>query len=261
MRFFRSDKINEAEFQQYYFDDNIQVLRLTLFIAAPLYMLFGFWDYMLAPELISTTWAIRGIVVMCLVGLLILSYTGSFFAYYKPLVAAVSLLAAMGITSILVILPEGEMLGVSGVLLVILFLTIFNILFFWTLICGFSIVVGFTLYTVMLSDIDLVIIFSANFFLFSGAFLVAAAAYQTERLSRLTFQLASEREAEKQERIDWLANMAGFLRHELSRRMTTRTTPQLHFFYDESIENGEHLSSLIDSAVAADKSKSDDSDV
>lgn len=46
-----------------------------------------------------------------------------------------------------------------------------------------------------------------------------------------------------------LGRAAGFLRHELGRRMTLRITPELHFFYDASVEQGARLSALIDKAV------------
>lgn len=45
--------------------------------------------------------------------------------------------------------------------------------------------------------------------------------------------------------------LAGFLRHALSRTERLRTIPQLHFVHDESIHHGEHLTALIDQAVAA----------
>jgi len=48
--------------------------------------------------------------------------------------------------------------------------------------------------------------------------------------------------------------LSGFLRRELSRRIRARTIPQLHFTYDESIERGQHLSALIESAVDEDGS-------
>ena len=50
-----------------------------------------------------------------------------------------------------------------------------------------------------------------------------------------------------------LARAAGFLRSELSQRMSLRTVPKLTFVYDESVERGAHLSELIDKAVAEDK--------
>jgi ribosome-binding factor A len=46
-----------------------------------------------------------------------------------------------------------------------------------------------------------------------------------------------------------LNNAAGFLRHELGRRMTMRGIPQLHFVHDQSVERGMQLSQLIDEAV------------
>jgi len=47
-----------------------------------------------------------------------------------------------------------------------------------------------------------------------------------------------------------LARAAGFLRAGLAHRLSTRTVPELHFAYDESIERGVKLSRLIDEAVA-----------
>lgn len=42
-----------------------------------------------------------------------------------------------------------------------------------------------------------------------------------------------------------LNDAAGFLRTELARFLKTRTTPQLRFHYDETLERGMHLDSLI----------------
>ena len=47
-----------------------------------------------------------------------------------------------------------------------------------------------------------------------------------------------------------LARAAGFLRGGLAHRLSTRTVPELHFAYDDSIERGVMLSRLIDEAVA-----------
>ncbi|MDM8567184.1 30S ribosome-binding factor RbfA [Candidatus Halobeggiatoa sp. HSG11] len=41
--------------------------------------------------------------------------------------------------------------------------------------------------------------------------------------------------------------MKGRLRHGLSQRLTTRTTPQLQFIHDGSVEYGTRLSALIES--------------
>ena len=52
-----------------------------------------------------------------------------------------------------------------------------------------------------------------------------------------------------------LNDAAPYLRHELGRRMKLRTLPELRFVHDESVEQGERLSSLIEQAVKSDSDK------
>ena len=48
---------------------------------------------------------------------------------------------------------------------------------------------------------------------------------------------------------DALNHAAGFLRHHLAERLGMRTMPALRFVYDESVERGIHISTLIDTAI------------
>jgi ribosome-binding factor A len=48
--------------------------------------------------------------------------------------------------------------------------------------------------------------------------------------------------------VQGLQRAAGFLRSQLARRLKMYTTPELRFVYDESVERGDRLSQLIDSA-------------
>jgi len=57
-----------------------------------------------------------------------------------------------------------------------------------------------------------------------------------------------------EEAVAGLNHAAGFLRNALFQRLALRVIPQLHFVYDESIERGIRLTSLIDKAVASEKS-------
>lgn len=57
-----------------------------------------------------------------------------------------------------------------------------------------------------------------------------------------------------------LQHAAGFLRSQLSQRMMLRIMPLLHFQYDESVERGMRLDSLIDQAVTQDRQRSGDSE-
>jgi ribosome-binding factor A len=56
-----------------------------------------------------------------------------------------------------------------------------------------------------------------------------------------------------EEALRGLQRAAGFLRSQLAHRLSTRTVPELHFEYDESVERGVRLSKLIDEAVAPPK--------
>lgn len=57
-----------------------------------------------------------------------------------------------------------------------------------------------------------------------------------------------------------LKRASGFLRRELGRRVRIHTTPELHWVYDRSIENGAEISALIDKAVKSDQEFSGDED-
>jgi len=52
-----------------------------------------------------------------------------------------------------------------------------------------------------------------------------------------------------EETVKVLEGAAGFLRHELAKRMQLRIVPHIHFKYDESISYGNELSALIDKAI------------
>jgi ribosome-binding factor A len=50
-----------------------------------------------------------------------------------------------------------------------------------------------------------------------------------------------------------LNRAAGFLRHALMGRVALRAVPELRFYFDESVERGARIDSLIDQAIAEDK--------
>ncbi len=65
-------------------------------------------------------------------------------------------------------------------------------------------------------------------------------------------------EGKGEESVAILNKAAGFLRHALGQQMVIRTVPHLKFVHDRSLEQGAHMSALIDAAVSADSSKSRD---
>jgi ribosome-binding factor A len=55
---------------------------------------------------------------------------------------------------------------------------------------------------------------------------------------------------EKQETLSGLAAASGFLRNELAKRLELRRIPELRFQWDDSIERGAHLLTLIDKVAS-----------
>ena len=55
-----------------------------------------------------------------------------------------------------------------------------------------------------------------------------------------------------------LNKAAGYLRTRLGQEMRIRSVPELHFEHDASVETGLQMDSLIDAAVASDRSESGD---
>lgn len=66
--------------------------------------------------------------------------------------------------------------------------------------------------------------------------------------------------AEPKAAVDTLNNAGGFLRSLLAKNLNLRVTPRLRFVFDESVERGRKLSSLIDEAVAQDAKHDHSSD-
>lgn len=63
---------------------------------------------------------------------------------------------------------------------------------------------------------------------------------------------------DRAELIEVLNKAAGYFRSELAKRHSMRTTPKPRFHYDEVIERGPALESLIEKAVRSDEEKHQD---
>ena len=65
--------------------------------------------------------------------------------------------------------------------------------------------------------------------------------------------LGKNTEEEAKPAIDALNHAAGFLRTQVSKVMSARTTPKLRFVFDKSISRGAQMTKLIDDVVALDR--------
>jgi ribosome-binding factor A len=69
--------------------------------------------------------------------------------------------------------------------------------------------------------------------------------------------LNQEDEQAAQDSIAVLNKAAGFLRSQIAKSNTMRTTPRLHFVFDSSVSRGNYLSDLIDQAISSDQKTTD----
>jgi len=67
--------------------------------------------------------------------------------------------------------------------------------------------------------------------------------------------LGCDTNEEAEESIEVLNNASGFLRTEMSRMLTMRVAPALKFIFDDSVQRGLEISSLIDKAINSDKQR------
>ena len=68
-------------------------------------------------------------------------------------------------------------------------------------------------------------------------------------------------EENSEQGLEVLNQAAGFLRSQLARVLSIRTTPRLRFHYDTSIANGAHMSKAINDALRKDAAQRGDDDV
>jgi ribosome-binding factor A len=64
------------------------------------------------------------------------------------------------------------------------------------------------------------------------------------RLARVYFSVLGD-EQTMQESLAALARASGFLRHELSQRLSIRYVPELQFYLDRSVERGQRIANLL----------------
>ena len=62
---------------------------------------------------------------------------------------------------------------------------------------------------------------------------------------------------EAKQAVEVLNGAAGFIRTQVASQHSMRSTPKLRFYFDDSVRQGEHLSNLIDRAIASDESDDD----
>jgi adenylate cyclase len=116
---FSSEK--EDRFRARYAERSIPFIRISLPLAATLYLLFLAWDYSIAPDALLYTLTVRLPFSFFAVAVFGLTFLHSFQRWSQSVLCITVVLGATGIVLVLAILPDGFTYGVPGLLLVIMY--------------------------------------------------------------------------------------------------------------------------------------------
>ena len=225
----------EQDFLQDYFKKSLKHVRTAMLLAIFFYGFFGVLDALIIPEVKHKIWFIRyaGFVPFVF-SIFLFSFSRYFQKYWQISIAAIILVAGVGIIQMILIAPyPASSLYYAGLILVFIFgYTFFKLRFVWATFAGWTIVVAYECAAGWMVDTPLHIFLNNNFFFLTGNFIGMFACYSIEFYSRKNFiktrlleaekrkVKASNRELEKrvQERTEQLVNINDDLRNEVEER-------------------------------------------
>ncbi len=207
----------EAEFQRYRFDKALPVTRLTLVMGTALYSAFAFLDKWIVPGAVWPVWAIRA--GFCTMSMLVFGLTFSrFFRHYaQPILAAITLLAGLGIVAIIALADQaGGALYYAGLILVLFMAyTLLQLRSAYVTVTCILIMAAYEWLAVIKATPALILL-SNNFFFFSANAIGMLAGYTLERSVRTDFLQRRVIETQRQEADKLLRNV---LPEDIARRL------------------------------------------
>lgn len=156
-------------FRSRYAERSIPFIRVSLPLAASLYLFFLAWDYYLDPHSLLYTLAVRLPFSFLAVAVFGFTFLKSFERWSQPVLATTVVLGATGIAVCLAILPHGFDYGTPGLLLVIMYACgATRLLLFPAIFACLAIVVisNATLWSVHANSLEL---FNTNVFLVAAS--------------------------------------------------------------------------------------------
>ncbi len=198
----------EQEFLEKYFRDSIVQFRLAFALIIVLYSVFGVLDSLMVPELRETFFIIRFVVVVpFLTMVLILSFFDFFRKIWQLLLLMSFLVAGLGITSMLVMIPENYAYYAGMMLIFSAGYFFIKLRFFYATIAGWLTLICYNLGAFVLSDAPVELIINNNFFYASANIIGMFAAYNIEYFARRDFSLNHQLDLRKDELEDLNKNL------------------------------------------------------
>ena len=186
----------EADFKNQYNHNSARVAWFGAWIAQILYVAFYFWDRVIDVSVSTETLIIR-IAVFSWFFLIVMLPRATFSRHLQAIFTASISISGIGVVIIISILKDGLNLGLSGVILVLMFnFGFFRLLFVPSLLSGGVVCISYDLAAIY-NALPSSLIVANNFFLVSAFVSGASVTYLLERLFRIQFlgdkELALER--------------------------------------------------------------------
>ncbi len=208
----------EKAFREDYYRKSLKHVRVAILLAMVYYAAFGVLDALLVPEQRHWLWLIRyaGFCPLAF-AIYLFSFSKQFERYMQPAIGAVVLSAGVGIIGMILIAPSpGRYAYYAGLILVFMYgYTFFKLRFVFATIAGFTIVIGYEIAAIWLSETPFSVIVNNNFFFLGGNIIGMLACYSIELSARRDFFQAQllQREREK----------VGASNRELEKQVNKRT--------------------------------------
>jgi signal transduction histidine kinase/ActR/RegA family two-component response regulator len=190
----------ENEFLLKYFRDSLKQFRVSFFLLAALYGVFGLLDSMVVPMYQEVFFIVRFMVVVPLLSLvLVLSFFKFFRGVWQLLVFISFVVGGAGIALMLVLVPDNYAYY-GGILLVFTAGYFFiKLRFLMATLGGWLILIIYNIGAIFYSDTNALIIVNNNFFFISANLIGMFAAYYIEYYARRDFFLNKQLDGRKAE--------------------------------------------------------------
>ncbi len=182
-------KEEERRFRARYAQRSIPFIRVSLPLAATLYLFFLGWDYYIDPASLVYTLSVRLPFSFFAVVVFSLTFLKSFERWSQAILCITVVLGATGIALVLAILPGGFNFGIPGLLLVVMYVCGATRLLTSAAIIACITIIAITngvLYHIEANSFQIV---NTNFFLISASLIGLAYTGLLESMERITFKL------------------------------------------------------------------------
>ncbi len=214
----------ESDYQNKYFEKILFQIRVSLFLAIFLFLLFSILDAWIVPESKNLIFFIRfAIVAPALLIVFPLTFKPYFSKYWQVIMSFIGLVAGMAISAMVVVAnvsEYGSILYPIGLLLIVMWVYVFTgVRFIYASITCILILLVYSIVALSTHVVPLYVYVSHLFFLVSAVIIGGFSGYTIESYSRAEFiknrvaeDLINKAEEATKSKSDFLANMTHEIR-------------------------------------------------